>query len=44
MGVYGEQEQEAWAVSDDVYEKTIWDEMTVATGLPGNILWRFKFG
>ena len=46
MGVYGDGGLRTgeWAESDDVYEKTIWDEMTIATGLPGNMLWRFKFG
>ena len=42
MGVYGEEEQESMATSDNPVRKRIWDEMIRSNELPGNQIWNFK--
>ena len=38
MGVYGEEEQESMATSDNPVRKRIWDEMIRSNELPGKFL------
>ena len=38
MGVYGEEEQEAMATSDNPVRKRIWDEMIRSNELPGKYI------
>ena len=42
MGVYGEEEQESMATSDNPVRKRIWDEMIRSNELPGNQIWNLK--
>ena len=42
MGVYGEEEQESMATSDNPVRKRIWDEMIRSNELPGNQIWNSK--
>ena len=41
MGVYGEEEQESMATSDNPVRKRIWDEMIRSNELPGNKIQNF---